>query len=257
MNAPATRLSAALLPALLPALLLAALAWPCAAAGAAAASAAAAGVPDTLARRVAACTACHARVDANGAPINDAFYPRLAGKPAGYLHHQMRNFRDGRRQYPLMTYLVEHLSDDYLREIAAYFAALPPTALPPATANPGAAPQVLARGRRLVHEGDPARGVPACVACHGARLTGVQPFIPGLLGLPRDYLNAQFGAWRNGVRRAHAPDCMATITARLSFDDVAAIASWLAAQPLPADARPAAASATPLPLACGSVGPAR
>lgn len=233
MHAHASRLSAALL--------LTAAAWP---------AGAAATVPDTMAQRLAACTACHARVDARGAPVNDAFYPRLAGKPAGYLHHQLLNFRDGRRQFPLMTYLVEHLSDDYLMEAARYFAGQPPTALPPRP--PDAAPRTLEQGRRLVREGDPARGIPACVACHGARLTGVQPFIPGLLGLPRDYLNAQFGAWRNGVRRAHAPDCMATITRRLAPDDIAAITAWLAAQPLPADAAPQAGIARPLPLACGS-----
>lgn len=207
-------------------------------------------VPDTLAQRLKACTTCHARVDARGQPVNDSFYPRLAGKPAGYLLHQLQNFRDGRRQYPLMTYLVEHLPDAYLHEIAHYFAAQPPRTLAPASIT--ATPQLLARGRQLVREGDPARAVPACVACHGTRLTGVQPAIPGLVGLPRDYVNAQFGAWRNGVRRAHAPDCMAQVAARLAPEDVAAISHWLATQPLPADPSPAAAIPRPLPLPCGS-----
>lgn len=214
------------------------------------AGAAAQPVPDTLAQRLKACTACHARVDARGRPVDDSFYPRLAGKPAGYLLNQLRNFRDGRRQYPLMTYLVEHLPEPYLDEIARHFAALPPAAAPPAPA--GAAPRVLARGRRLALEGDAARAIPACVACHGARLTGARPAIPGLIGLPRDYVNAQLGAWRNGVRRAHAPDCMAQVAARLTPDDVSAISHWLAAQPLPADPRPAEAAMHPLPLACGS-----
>ena len=235
MYARAFRLSAALL--------LATGAW--------AARADVAAVPDTLGQRLMACSACHARVDARGVAVNDAFFPRLAGKPAGYLANQLRNFRDGRRRYPLMTYLVEHLSDDYLDEIAHYFAGQPPTALPPRA--PDVSPQLLAHGRRLVHDGDAARAIPACVACHGARLTGVQPFIPGLLGLPRGYLNAQFGAWRNGVRRAQAPDCMATIAARLSQDDVAAITGWLASQPPPIEARPLAAATQALPLACGSV----
>ena len=207
-------------------------------------------VPDTLDQRLLACASCHARVDARGNPVNDSFYPRLQGKPAGYLYHQLLNFRDGRRQYPLMTYLVDHLPDDYLREIAQHFAAKAPTLLP---AQPSGLPgATLERGRQLVHDGDAARKIPACIACHGARLTGVQPNIPGLLGLPRDYVNAQFGAWRNKVRRAHAPDCMADVTARLSLEDVAAVSGWLAAQPMPADPRPADAIVRPLPLACGS-----
>lgn len=207
-------------------------------------------VPDTLAQRLVACTSCHARVDARGNPVNYTYFPRLQGKPAGYLYNQLLNFREGRRQYPLMTYLVDHLPDAYLREIAGFYAAQPPGAHA-ATAS-SLPPQALERGRRLVFEGDAARKLPACVACHGQRLLGVEPAIPGLLGLPRDYVNAQFGAWRNKARRAHAPDCMATITARLSFEDVAAVSGWLAAQPVPDDPRPAASIARPLPIACGS-----
>lgn len=227
-------------------MLLAVLLLSCAAASHAAPQA----VPDTLAQRLVACTSCHARVDARGNPVNDSYFPRIGGKPAGYLYNQLLNFREGRRQYPLMTYLVDHLPDPYLREIAGHFAAQPPAAH--AAEAPAVSAQVLERGRQLAINGDSARKVPACIACHGQRLTGVEPTIPGLLGLPRDYVNAQFGAWRNKARRAHAPDCMAEITARLSLEDVNAVSSWLAAQPVPADARPAPSITRPLPLACGS-----
>lgn len=207
-------------------------------------------VPDTLAQRLLACASCHARIDARGNPVNDSYFPRISGKPAGYLYNQLLNFREGRRQYPLMTYLVDHLPDAYLREIAGHFAAQPPAAH--AAEASGMPTQLLERGRQLVMQGDSARKLPACVACHGQRLTGVEPTIPGLLGLPRDYVNAQFGAWRNKARRAHAPDCMAEITARLTLEDVNAVSHWLAAQPTPSDPRPAASIARPLPLACGS-----
>jgi cytochrome c553 len=43
-----------------------------------------------------------------------------------------------------------------------------------------------ARGERLVRQGDAARDIPACFSRHGAAMTGVQPAMPGLLGLPRD-----------------------------------------------------------------------
>ena len=213
-------------------------------------AAAPAQVPDTLAQRLLACASCHARVDARGNPVNDSYFPRISGKPAGYLYNQLLNFREGRRQYPLMTYLVDHLPDAYLREIAGHFAAQPPAAHAAEASSMPA--QLLERGRQLVMQGDSARKLPACVACHGQRLTGVEPAIPGLLGLPRDYVNAQFGAWRNKARRAHAPDCMAEITARLTLEDVNAVSHWLAAQPVPSDPRPAASIARPLPLACGS-----
>jgi cytochrome c553 len=111
---------------------------------------------------------------------------------------------------------------------------------------------MLERGRILALQGDPQKKVPACVACHGEQLTGVAPAIPGLVGLPRDYINAQFGAWRDKSRRAHAPDCMAEITARLSDADIAAVSGWLASQPADAAIPPADSIARPLPLACGS-----
>ena len=78
--------------------------------------------------------------------------------------------------------------------------------------------------------------VPACVQCHGQAMTGVLPATPGLLGLPRDYVNAQLGAWKAGQRQAHAPDCMKAVVAKLSDADIFAVSSWLAAQAVPADA---------------------
>nr|WP_156779235.1 c-type cytochrome [Acidovorax sp. RAC01] len=201
-----------------------------------------------MASRVLACTACHGK---EGRATQEGYFPRIAGKPAGYLANQLINFRDGRRSYPQMTYLIEHLTDPYLHEMAAHFAALElPYAPPPA---PQAAAAALERGRLLVERGDAARDVPACVSCHGAAMTGVQPFIPGLLGLPRDYLNSQLGAWKTGQRRAQAPDCMAAIARKLTPDDVSAVSAWLAAQPVPGGGKPAAALPAPMPLRCGGV----
>jgi cytochrome c553 len=212
-----------------------------------AAGVAAAPVPDTIAERTRACTACHGK---EGRATREGFFPRIAGKPAGYLYNQLVNFRDGRRQNAAMVYLVQHLSDAYLQEIADYYGGLdlpyPPL---PAGTRPAAE---LARGEALALHGDPARQIPSCVECHGRSLTGVLPGIPGLLGLPRNYLVGEFGAWRNGQRRAASPDCMADITKRLSDEDVAAIASWLAAQPMPSDTRPAVSIKLPLPVECGS-----
>lgn len=207
-------------------------------------------VKDTLAQRLVACAACHG---AQGRSTNLGYFPRIAGKPAGYLYNQLINFREGRRQYPLMTYLVDHLGDDYLLEISRHFAALDlPYPPPPPASLAGADTGSMARGQALVQRGDPGRQLPACTQCHGDKLTGMNPAIPGLLGLPRDYLNAQLGAWRTGQRHAVAPDCMATLSRRLAPEDIGAISGWLAAQPLPADTRPAAPSVRPLPLPCGS-----
>ena len=207
-------------------------------------------VPDTIAQRVTACTGCHG---AQGRATAEGYFPRIAGKPAGYLHNQLLNFRDGRRQQALMTYLVEHLSDDYLREMAEHFAAIDLPYPPPQPLT--LSEPLRRRGELLVRQGDAARRIPACAECHGAALTGVAPAIPGLLGLPRDYLTGQLGAWKTGQRRAAAPDCMAQISAALTADDIAAVTTWLASQPVPARAKPAAALPTVLPLPCGGIAP--
>jgi len=217
---------------------------------AASAAPAAPPLPDTMAQRVLACTACHGK---EGRAASDGFYPRIAGKPAGYLYNQLLAFRDGRRQYTLMTALIDPLSESYLREIAEHFAAIE---LPYAAPQPASATaELLARGRMLVFDGDPARQVPACVACHGNRLTGVLPAVPGLVGLPRDYLNAQLGSWRTGQRQALQPDCMAQIAKALAPQDIAAVSHWLAAQPVPAPAKPAATLPAKMPLDCGGLAP--
>jgi cytochrome c553 len=217
-----------------------------------ASQAAPARIPDTLAHRLQACSVCHGK-DGQAAP--DGYRPRIAGKPAGYLYHQLLNFRDGRRHYGPMVALVDALPEPYLREIAEHYATLylpyaAPPALPPAARPPA---ELLARGRALALEGDKARNIPACRSCHGQVLTGSLPATPGLLGLPRDYLMGQLGAWHTGQRRALAPDCMAEIVQRLAPGDISAVSAWLSSQPVPADAHPQPPGRDAAPLRCGSV----
>lgn len=216
--------------------------------GLAAPAAAPVTVEDSMAQRMQACTACHGK---EGRAARDGYYPRIAGKPAGYLYNQLVNFRDGRRHYALMGELLAPLTDDYLHEIAGHFASLD---LPyPAPKAPTGTPEERARGQRLVTQGDASRKIPACAACHGAALTGVAPAVPGLLGLPRDYLNAQLGAWRTGQRQAHAPDCMGQIARSLAPEDIGAVSHYLAAQPLPADTHPVAVPPPSWPMRCGGL----
>ncbi|HEX7649353.1 MAG TPA: cytochrome c4 [Noviherbaspirillum sp.] len=202
----------------------------------------------SIEKRVAPCMTCHGK---QGRAASDGYYPRIAGKPAGYLYNQLLNFRDGRRtQYAQMTYMVQYLSDDYLREMAEYFSSLHVPYPPPVPVE--ATKDMLDKGHALVTKGDPSRKIPACIACHGEALTGLVPSIPGLLGLPRDYINAQFGGWREGTRHSAAPDCMGHIAQTLRADEISAVSAWLASQNVPADASPSTANVK-LPVACGSV----
>jgi cytochrome c553 len=200
-------------------------------------------IAQSISKRMQACTTCHgAGATATvGRTSNEVYFPRIAGKPEAYLFNQLQNFRDGRRHYGLMVGLVEHQNDAALREMAHYFSRLqlpyPEPQAPPA----GTPASLMQRGQQLAWYGDRARGIAACASCHGASLQGAgpslshpDPYIPGLLGLPRDYLAGQIGAWQTGMRKAQAPDCMAKIALTLSAQDVSAVVTWLAAQPVPA-----------------------
>ena len=202
-------------------------------------------VPDTMAQRVLACTGCHGP---QGRASNEGFVPRIAGKPAAYLQRQLLSFRDGARRHDGMARLLEGLPDAYLQEIATHFATLdlPPEKSPSKPISSAAAQRAV----RLVREGDRASNIPSCAACHGERLGGLLPGVPGLAGLPRYYTAAQLGSWRVGMRRAAAPDCMSTIAKSLQPEDIAALADWLAAQPA---AAPALAATAPAPIACGGM----
>jgi cytochrome c553 len=202
---------------------------------------------DSMEARVQGCVTCHGQ---SGQGTSNDYFPRIAGKPAGYLYNQLVAFRDGNRRYPPMNYLVAYLPDAYLKEIAEHFS----KQRPPFAAREAAAvePAVLERGRLLVVAGDKDKGVPACVSCHGAGLTGMNPGIPGLVGLRPSYIAAQLTRWRVGDRHATDPDCMRRISTRLSETDVSAVAAYLGLQEPPKDPSPESSNLVRMPLACGS-----
>lgn len=204
-------------------------------------------VENTMAQRMQACAMCHGK---EGRATNAGYFPRIAGKPAGYLFNQLKNFREGRRHNAAMNHLMQHMSDDYLQEIAAYFSSLDLPYPSAQAATLSADQQRVAEA--LVFKGAPERQIPACTACHGANMAGKLPAMPGLLTLPADYLIGQLGAWQTGQRKANAPDCMAEVAKRLTADEVGAVARWLSAQTLPTGTKPEPPSATPLPIHCGS-----
>jgi cytochrome c553 len=203
--------------------------------------------PDTMEARLRTCVPCHG---VQGQGTSNDYFPRLAGKPEQYLYNQLVAFHQGRRHYAPMNYLLQYQTESYLRDMAAYFAAQP---LPPQPASvPSVTPDVLAHGESLVMHGDPAHGIPPCSGCHGKSFGGMQPAIPGLVGLKSDYIAAQLGGWRYGTRTAAAPDCMQEVAGRLTDRDVTAVAAYLASLPVTAEVAPLPAGALHTPLRCGS-----
>lgn len=213
-------------------------------------------IEDSMNERLQACVACHGQ---QGRGVDKPYFPRLAGKPAGYLYNQLVAFRNGNRKYAPMNYLLAYLPDPYLQKIAEYFAAQDvPAPAPIALAPSVTTASSLAMGDEIVHVGIRSKGIPACIACHGTDLGGRAPGIPGLLGLRADYISAQLGAWRYGTRTAIAPDCMQYVASNLTEIQVAAVSRWLSTQPVTALARHPAKVPKPdatrihLSLNCGS-----
>src|SRR6476469_3730903 len=110
---------------------------------------------DSIEARVQGCVTCPGQ---SGQGTDNGYFPRIAGKPAGYLYNQLVAFRDGTRQYPPMNYLVAYLPDAYLHEMADYFAKLRPpfSAKEPAPADAA----ILERGKGIATTGDPGKGIP-------------------------------------------------------------------------------------------------
>ena len=68
----------------------------------------------------ATCAACHG---ANGISPND-MWPNLAGQKEGYLKAQLKAFRDGQRNNPMMAPMAAPLSDADIDDLAAYYSSL-------------------------------------------------------------------------------------------------------------------------------------
>ena len=172
------------------------------------------------------CAACHGAQGRSGSPN----FPHLATQPAPYLEIQLKAFRNHHRSDPAgvesMWGLSQHLSDDQINGLAAYYAGQKP-AVPvplPAGVNREAA-------RSIVEHGLPDKGVPACVSCHGAGAQGDGQF-PRLAGQHADYLVKQLLVFQGSDQR---PDgqIMQAVAHGLPPDDFRSVASYLESLPIP------------------------
>jgi len=154
-----------------------------------------------LARQV--CVTCHGP----GGRTDSGQFPSLAGQSEAYLLAQLKAYRDhGRANLNAQRFMwgvTSWLSETDLQSLATYYAAQPPA--PPR--GGGRSPEqqaAYARGQALFMGGEPARGVLACMACHGAQAQGLGS-IPRLAGQNARYLALQLVVFKGHDRADGAP----------------------------------------------------
>ena len=70
--------------------------------------------------KAAICAACHGP---EGVSVNP-MWPNLAGQQEMYLVKQMTDFREGKRNDPVMAPMAVSLSDEDIADLAAYYSSL-------------------------------------------------------------------------------------------------------------------------------------
>jgi len=168
------------------------------------------------AQKAAICGACHG---ATGNSVNPE-WPNLAGQHESYIVAQLQAFKQAKRDNPLMMPNAAALSDQDMQDLGAHFASQ-------ALAGLEADPSNYRTGEKLYRGGDSERKLPACIACHGPQGKGNGPArYPALRSQHAVYTYNQLKAFAEGRRSTPGNDIMQVIAARLTDDEMRAIASY-------------------------------
>jgi len=226
-----------------------------------------AGDPERGSSLAAPCAACHGM---DGNPPDGLPYPRIAGQGERYIAEQLALFKSNERNTGMAAAMIPFatpLSPQDMRDLGAFFATKAPGAgLADDSVVQGGAYDGLKFyeiGQQLYRTGDTARGIPACMACHGPAGAGNPgPAYPAVAGQEAAYVDRRLQEYREGVtsrQDRHMFDIMATIAAPLTDQEIQALASYLqglherpdaatlAAMEAAAAAAPAPAAAAPAP----------
>jgi cytochrome c553 len=180
-------------------------------------SALAAGSKEAGQAKAATCSACHGM---DGNSLNPE-WPNLAGQHPSYIVKQLKDFKAGTRQNPLMSPMAMILSDEDMADLAAYFSSQ--------TVRGGETdPGKLKLGQRVYRSGNVNGHVMACAACHGPSGRGNAPAaFPSVQGQHATYIAAQLRAYKAGTRNTDPNQMMRDIAAQLSEEEIDAVASYM------------------------------
>ncbi len=167
-------------------------------------------------RYAAVCAACHGADGNSGSPAN----PKLAGQHPEYLTKQLQEFKSGKRANPIMQGFAAQLSEQDMKNIAAWLAKQ--------KAKPGAAKdkELVALGERIWRGGIADRNIAACAGCHSPNGAGIPSQYPRLSGQHADYTAAQLTSFRDGVRKNNVQ--MTQVAAKLNDREIKAVSDDVA-----------------------------
>lgn len=203
-----------------------------AAAAAAALATAKGGDPQAGATKAGACAACHG-LDGNA--TDPTLYPRLAGQSERYIARQLTLFKTGERANPIMQPFAAALSAQDMRDIGAYFATQKSGAgIADDTviaSGPNQGLKFYEVGQKLYRSGDTTRGIPACMACHGAAGTGNPgPAYPHVGGQQSWYTARRLQEYRAGTTTEKDPalfHVMSSVAKSLTDEEIQSLSSYM------------------------------
>jgi cytochrome c553 len=167
----------------------------------------------------ATCVACHG---ADGNSASD-LYPKIAGQHKSYLEKQLLQFKSGERDNAIMLGMVAALSEQDMKDLAAYYASQEAT---PETVSA----EIAVAGRDLYMGGDKQRGIPACSACHGPRGNGLElAQFPKISNQHPAYIKAQLEGFRSKMRNNDPNGMMVDIAAKLTDADIELLSKYISA----------------------------
>lgn len=165
------------------------------------------------------CAACHGADGNSTSPAN----PNLAGQGAEYITKQLMDFKSGARKSPIMQGIVtaNNLTPDDMKNLGAYFSAQTP--------KPGSAKnkELALEGEKIYKGGNAGSGVPACAACHGPTGAGIPVQFPRLASQHSEYVLAQLHNFWNGDRANDGGKMMRVIAAKLTDQEMKAVAEYI------------------------------
>jgi len=148
-------------------------------------------------------------------------YPNLAGQGASYIYKQLVEFKSGVRENAIMLGMVAALSDDDMKNLAAYYAEMP-------AAEGISAAENLEAGRQIYAGGITAIQVPACASCHAPDGAGNDAArFPALSGQNAEYIVSALESFRSGARANDPGNMMQMAAKRLSDEEIAAVANYV------------------------------